>query len=364
MISRWQRLQLPADRPIDVFRELRTARRILIAPNDRVGGVFMGTPVYKAIRESYPQAHVALLAGEKEMSIAARIPFIDEVLRGPEDRPVWCAEYRQLVQRLRTEKYDLAICLGPDCSFRLSRLCGLSGARLRVGFHREGIVPFNFEIVARNESVYEGDQYLSLLGLLGLKAEGHVSWKSYDVGAQRVRERYLAGEFSHGDAVGLDLTRGEGQGFSIRQLDDIVGRVIERGARAVLFFSLAERKHVDYLTSGYGDRVLPFAEDDLSGVAAALEGCRALISCNTDVLHLAMSLRIPAIGVFDEDVRRWISENNESVEVLQVRDVRTVSITEVAQALDRTLGHEVAGVIAAAAAAQTGRIAGAPSLEG
>ena len=124
-----------------------------------------------------------------------------------------------------------------------------------------------------------------------------------------------------------------------------------KGARAVLFFSLAERKQVNYLKKTYGNRVLPFEQNDLSGVAALLEGCRALISCNTDVLHLAISLHLPCVAIFDEDAHRWVSDRNELVEVVQDRDIRAVSITQVVQGLDRALGRAPAD--AAAGEAQT-----------
>ena len=55
----WERLALVLRRPqnesaesVDVFGELRRARKILVVPSDRVGGLFMAAPVYKALRSS------------------------------------------------------------------------------------------------------------------------------------------------------------------------------------------------------------------------------------------------------------------------------------------------------------------------
>lgn len=331
----------PSDKPLDIFGELRRAEKVLVIPNDRVGGLFLGAPIYKSIRHHYREAHISLLTDERWAPLASQIPFVDEVLTMPPDSMVWRPGFRDLVQRLRQEAFNLAICLGPDCSFRLAQLCGLSGARLRVGFQRPGLQPYNVEIVRRGDTEYEPDQYMGLLRILGLDSCGDVQWAIGGAKGSQLRERYLDGDFATGSVVGIDLAGGEGQGFSGRQLDDIVGRVIERGARAVLFFSLAERKQVNYLKKTYGNRVLPFEQDDLSGVAALLEGCRALIACNTDVLHLAISLHLPSVGIFEEGARRWISSRNDRIEVVQDRDVRAVSITHVVQALDRALKQGV-----------------------
>ena len=333
----WRGPRAAADEPLDIFGELRRARKLLLMPNDRVGGLFLGATTYQSVRQQYPDARISLLTDVRWRALAGKIPFVDEVLVTASEHKVWSPEFRELVQKLRGESYDLVLCLGPDCSYRLAQLCGLSGARLRVGFQRQGLTPYNIEIVRRSEMVYEVDQYESLLRILGLDVCGEVQWTIGDGKSSQLRERYLDGDFASGSVVGIDLSGGEGQGLSGRQLDDIVGRVIERGARAVLFFSLAERKQVNYLRRTYGSRVLPFVQDDLSGVAALLEGCRALISCNTDVLHLAISLHLPCVAIFGEDARRWVSGRNELVEVVQDRDIRAVSITQVVQALDRAL---------------------------
>ena len=329
----------PARQSLDIFAELRTAAKILILPNDRVGGLFIGAPVYKAIRQHYPETEINLVCDEHKAALARQISFIDEVIvANLYGSPVWSVAVRQLTRSLQSREYDLAFCLGADCSFRLLHVCGQSGARLRVGFRRKGLSdPFNVEIVRKNSRTYEGAQYQTMLDLLGLSACGEVEWAISQDRAQHVRRRYLDGEFEGGNVVAVDLARREGQGLNARQLEDIVGRVIERGARAVVFFSLAERKQVNYLKKTYGSRILAFDQDDLGGVAALLEGCRALISCNTDLLHLAISLRIPTVAIFDEDPQRWISPDNELVRVVQAKDVRAVSITQVVQALEQAL---------------------------
>jgi len=336
----WKGATAGRQEPVDVFGELSRATKVLVVPNDRVGGLFMGAPVYKALRRHYPAARIDLLADAGKTELASQIPFVDHVVTGDLDRPVWSSAYQQLISDLRQREYDLAFCLGRDCSFRLARLCGRCGARLRIGFKRPGESAFNLEIVPRSDDVYEGEQYLAMLDLLGVEGLGSVHWGISENQAQQVRSRYLDGEFAGGNVVAIDLAPGEGQGLSGRQLDDIVGRVIERGARAVLFFTLAEGKHVNYLKKTYGNRILAFEQNDLAGVAALMEGCRALIACNTDLLHLAISLQVPVVGIYSENPQRWISPQNERVKVVEARDIRAISISQVVQALDHTLRPE------------------------
>ncbi len=333
----WKGTEPESSETLDVFKELRCAQKILILPNDRVGGLFIGAPIYKALRQKYPDAEISLLVDESKESIASQLPFVDTVITTALSRSIWNAEFEQFAAELGGKKFDIAFCLGADCSFRLVQLCKASGARLRVGFRRQGVEPFNIEIVPRSTRIYEGDQYSSMLRMLGIDAGNPVKWTLSQDQAQKIRERYLDDDFAKSMVVGIDIARGEGGGLSNRQVDDVVGRVIERGARALLFFSLAEKKRVNYLKETYGNRALLFEQDNLPDVAALIEGCTVLIACNTDLLHLGISLQVPSVGIFEDDPLRWVSSENPLVKVVQGRDTTGVKIAQIVHALEEVL---------------------------
>jgi ADP-heptose:LPS heptosyltransferase len=82
--------------------------------------------------------------------------------------------------------------------------------------------------------------------------------------------------------------------------------------------------------------VVLFEQEDLLTAAALLQSAKALISCNTDLLHLAVSLKIPTVGIFEEDPGRWIAADNAAVETVYQADLRALSISQIVDALD---GH-------------------------
>lgn len=332
---RWL-LAAPEKSPaLDIFSEIKSAQKILIIPSDRVGGLFLAGSAFKLIRQAYPQAHISLLVDMGQVDMARQIPFVDDVVSAELNKPLWSGAFKAVETALRREEYDLAFCLGSDCSFRLAQICARCGARLRVGFGREGSEPFNIEIKLMQEPRYEVDCYKNMLDLLGMGGEAELVWQLAADNAEQVRTRYL-GE-GEAQVVGVDLGRGAGRGLTRRQLEDIVGRIVERGFRALLFFSLAERKLVNYLKETYGNRTVLFEQDDLLTAAALLQNCKALISCNTDLLHLAVSLKVPSVGIFEEDPRRWVATENSGVEAVYQADLRSVSISQIVDALDSHL---------------------------
>ena len=80
IVLRWQRSSAPPSEPLDFFSLLNSVQRVLIVPNDRVGGLFLGAPICKLVRQSYPRAHIGLLVDRTKAVIARQIPFVDEVV--------------------------------------------------------------------------------------------------------------------------------------------------------------------------------------------------------------------------------------------------------------------------------------------
>ena len=334
---RWTRAELVQSEPVEILREFREAQKILIIPNDRVGGLFIGAPFYKVIRHFYPQAQIILLVEERKVSIAGQIPFFDSIFSSPPDMSVRSAAFKRLASDLRAEKFDLCFCLGPDCSFKLTQLSGASGARLRVGFQRQGLHQFNIEVVPEERTVYEGDKYLKILKIFGLSGNSEVRWTLARDNVQQLRARFLDEGFASGKVVAIDLGPGEGDGLGKRQLEQIIRGLIEHDTQALLFFSLAEKKQVIYLKETYGRRVMPFEQNDMAGVAALLGECDALISCNTDLLHLGLALQIPVVGIFEEDPRRWIPPQSHFVHEIPDSKVQEVDAAHIMEGLELVL---------------------------
>ena len=336
-LLKWGSLVPSEKKTLDVFLELQKARRILVVPGDRPGGFFFGIPVYKGLRQSYPEAEISIVCEENLATLARQIPFVDDVITAElDDGPFWNSPLNRLTRSLRSRRFDTAICLGSDCSFRLCVACARSGARLRVGFSRPGPGGwFNMEIVCRDRHASERTKCEVMLDLLRLDRGDNARWSVPEDRAWEVRCRYFFGEFAFGKVVGIDLSRPEGKGLGRPQVEDLLRGLIEQGIKAILFFTLAERKQVDYFRALYGNRILALGLQDLYEVAALLEGCRAVISCNTDLLHLSIFLQVPAVAIFDEDPKRWILPENDRVVIVQTKDIRAVRISEVLKALDQ-----------------------------
>lgn len=295
----------------------------------------LAAPVYHIVRRAYPQAHIALLVDQSKALLASYIPHVDAAVDGVLNASLWSKKFKALCARLREERYDAVFCLGRDCSFRLACACAMSGARLRVGFAREGVEPFNIEIDSPRATRYEVDVYRGMLELLGFDCQVDWQWSLPADKAEQMRARYGAG--GDGPCVGIDLSAGAGHKLARRQADALVGSMIDRGLRPLLFFSVAEGKEVRYLRETHGARCTFMDGEDLLAAGALLQSCKAFIACNTDLLHLAMALRVPTVGIFADDPQRWIGPDREHVRAVQTPVVKSLSAAQLLEQLEPLL---------------------------
>ena len=197
--------------------------------------------------------------------------------------------------------------------------------------------PFNLEVTSSDPPCYEGEQCLKMLGTLGIQGDGALHWALAREHTRQIQARYLDDPVLPAQKIAVDLSPAEGQRLSDRQIDELVGRVMERGGRALLFFSLADTKLANRLKNTYGNRILLFIQQELTSAAPLLQGCQALIAANTELFHLGISLQIPTVGLFDQDHRRWMPPDLSFVRVVHVPSLQQLDSGQVVVALEELL---------------------------
>ena len=112
--------------------------KILIVQPSWVGDAVMATPALKAIRELYPQSHIAYLMRRYVKPLYGGMPWADQVIthRTGKTHSKTGKSLLDLSARLRAARFDLAILL-PN-SFKTALICKMAKVRRVVGYDRDG----------------------------------------------------------------------------------------------------------------------------------------------------------------------------------------------------------------------------------
>ena len=107
--------------------------KILVREVNWIGDVIFSIPALHALRQAYPKARIAVLANGKAAGVLRDNPLIDEIYTlGPKTGKLSFKYYLRSIQKIRAEKFDLAILL-PN-SHRAALDAFWCGIPRRMGF--------------------------------------------------------------------------------------------------------------------------------------------------------------------------------------------------------------------------------------
>ena len=285
--------------------------KILVRATNWIGDAVMSLPAITAIRGSFPDAKITVLARPWVADIYARQTAIDRVIpyraaRGARDLSAkW-----ELAKQLRSEAFDCAILL--QNAFEAALLARLAGIPRRIGYDRDGrgwllthpiAVPKASEI-PRHQSFY----YLELLrraGILDALPETQtIRLDGIDQAIARGASRFAE--------LGTDLpvigvSPGAAYGGAKRWMADgfadaATHVALQESASVALFGSESERPLCDAIAESVqtrGVKVISLAgRTTLREFIDLAAACRLFLTNDSGAMHIASAVGVRTVAVF------------------------------------------------------------------
>ena len=286
-------------------------RRIVIRATNWVGDAVMSVPALQAVRETFPHAHIAILAHPWVAGLYGREPFCDELIpygapRGWHGLP---AKWR-IAQDLANRQFDCAIVL-PN-SFESAAIMRLAGIPARIGYSRDArawLLTDPIRLPERGETpAHQRFYYLELLKRAGLitsyKPDGVIRLSGAPAAAREGRRRF------HDAAIQepvIGISPGAAYGGAKRWLPErfaaaAVTVARERRAVVAVFGSKEEFPICEAVREGVeasGVKCLNFAgATSLAEFIELAAACDVFLTNDSGPMHIASALGLPTIAVF------------------------------------------------------------------
>jgi heptosyltransferase-2 len=306
-------------------------RNILIVRTDRIGDVVLTSPVFKIVRDNYPQAKINVLVSLLTYDLVKGNPFIDDVIvddRKGVHRGI--KGFFRLVNEIRQQRFDLAVVF--HTKRRTNSLCFLGGIKQRTGFRDDkfGFLlndPLNDE---RSLGIKHETEYcLDVLRHLGMRiTEPELFVPVHDDAEKWADEVCVQNHWQKESLIAIHPAASDPSKCwppdKFAELMDMMGRLY-RSDFVILGSQSASNLSgtiMSYLTSGW-PRVC-----DLSGktsirqLSSLLRRCKLLISNDSGPVHIADGVGTPVVSIFTRNQpginsERWKPFNSRS---------RTVSV--------------------------------------
>lgn len=286
-------------------------KRILVVKLTAIGDVLMATPVAKALRQAFPNSYIAWAVEKKAADVVIGNPYLDEVIvwqrSVPGSIPCRAAHFVksawQLGKTLRSKRFD--VCVDLQGLIRSAFVCVLSGARRRVGFADgdEGSVLFYHEKYDPGSSDLNAQQRnLDILRVLGVESTDTAMYMPISDS-----DRSFAAEFFRNS--GLE----DGKVVAFCPATTWANKHWVPEGWAKVADLLWDRYHVKSLILGAkadiplantiaekarSKPVISAGQTTLKQAGAIMERSVAVIGVDTGLLHMAVALDRPTVGLF------------------------------------------------------------------
>ena len=296
--------------------------KIAVLHAKALGDFIVTLPALGAIKETYPNAELILLAKPWVTEfLAARPCAIDRVISVPvlpgindpvetkgrlpgSNSNLPSAEVERFCEAMRAEKFDFVLHMQGDGK-SVNPFINKLGARLTAGMRNAGAEPIDRSIpyVHYQSEILRNLEIAALIGACTAKLEPHIQVIETDeqeVGPFReiIKERPYVVIHTGAD----DIRRV----WPPIKFAEVADSLIEKGYEVVLTGSPKEEGVIASVMDAMRYPAIPCTSLNLAGLAALLQKSTLAISNDTGPLHLARAVGAPTVGIYwTPNVLNW-----------------------------------------------------------
>ena len=146
-------------------------KRILVVNVNWLGDVVFSSPVFYALRKSYPESHITCMADPRVYDVLKHIKPIDKIIMYDEKgKHASFFSKISLIHTLRQQKCDIAFLL--HSSVTKAWMTWMAGIPIRVGVKRKSHQVFlthNISPSLKDENIHRSDMYFRVIEGFGIK---------------------------------------------------------------------------------------------------------------------------------------------------------------------------------------------------
>ncbi len=294
--------------------ELSGIRKILVIKLRHIGDVLLTAPVFRVLKEYFPDAHVAALVNRGTEEVLTGNSFIDEIIafkgdiRGLSGMKRIKEEIRFLRQT-RGKSFDLTIDLtGGDRSAVLSYVSG-AGCRLARDPMRQGMTGKRFlytRLVRPDEGYHTVLQNLEIVRSIGVKADNlRVDFHIPDEAGRTIRSTLSRHGITEKDTVVHihPTSRWLFKCWKDEYMAEVIRRMTGNGLKVIVTSSPSEReirktRHILSMVGKDAALLDLCGSTSIKELAAVSAASDLFFGVDSAPMHIAAAVGTPAVALF------------------------------------------------------------------
>jgi len=312
---------------------LRYVKRILVIRIGPLGETLQMTPVLTTLRNSLPNAYIAMMVTSDRVDVVSANPNLDEVITYESRIP-------KLICKLRKHHFQMALILQP--TFRLVLLTFLAGIKYRVGFvTNSGGKLLLTTSVKNNHAQHETDRYLDIVRAVGIQPVAREIEMNVTKEAEQWAKDFLIRSNTSNERLLIGINPGSfwmNRRWAKERFAKVADTLAsEYNAQILITIGPSEVGLGEEIATLMSHKPVILANTTPMRIAAVFKQFDLLISNDTGPMHIGIAVGTPTIGLFGNDDRgdsnpnRWgaialqhVSIHRNGMETITVDEVMAV----------------------------------------
>ena len=285
---------------------------LIIRQHNQFGDMLATVPLFRAIKEKYPECEITVIASQTNYRALEKNPFVDRLFVFEKNK-IFNSEYRTSLRKILKDKYDVSIVpvtvaiSNTSCIF-----AALSDAKIKIGpkslsgKNNSLKKLFNYRINLdwrKYPDAHVSDFIQDIVRQFGISTRDFSSIVIFNNEDRNYAKDYIKslGKQDNELLIGLHIGAAKPQNrWSLDKYIKLIGMLNEKyNAKFYLTGSDADKEQLDYMKQNCSTQV-GFYITGISFLAAIIEKSSLFITNDTGVMHVAGTLRTPQISLFGQ----------------------------------------------------------------
>ncbi len=314
-------------------------KKILLIRLDRLGDLIVSTPTMQAIKKTFPNSKLDLLASNMNCALLKYCDYLDYTYIYNKKKPL---EALKLLFKLRKEKYDVIICLAPhskSCNFFTKYI----SAPIKLAFFEpptkfQNTYTYSAPKSTKNHLMEEYQDNAKKMGFEspGLKPIINVPTKTYE----EINAKFPKNTEKMRITISVGNIKRPHKRWPAQKYAQVIQYLNEK-------YNQNEHKLEIYVMSGVSDLAIMeefkevpqnyftlYVGKDIAQSAAFIENCDLFICTSSGPSHIAASTKCPILSIISPymyKVWRPLRENDQHI---VNKPIQNIEVAEVIQKIE------------------------------
>lgn|GEM_PF-170141 len=325
---------------------------LIIRPHNQFGDMLATIPLFRAIKEKYPDCSITLIASPENHYAVEKNEFLETVYLFNKRKLFYSIKYAKELDKLLKQDWDVVIVPFTVAISKTSCiLAGFANSSIKIGLRNlnekrneyDFVFNYRFDLNwKKHPDSHVSDFIQELVRPFGISTKNFKSLVSFDENDLSVAENFLNNNYGGSKKIIVGLHVGAGKSPNRWSLDNFIFIInyLKNNFDASIYLtgSSSDSEELNYIKNHITTNISYYLNHSIPELAALISESDLFITNDTGVMHVAGACEVSQISLFGPtNPFNWAPLGNNKYFLRKSDLIDDIKVEEVISLIDRLL---------------------------